>query len=198
MLASEALAMVALALLCGAVLALLFKELAAVAFDPVFGAAAGLPVTRLDGVIALLSLATVVVGLRVVGLVLIVALLVIPPAARPLLERPAAGRVGVSAAIGAASAFLGAAVSAVAPDVPDRRHDRGRRAGALRSARCWGRREASSGAPAASAPSSRDAGVTLFLQIDFPALLAASLAALACSLVGNFLVLTRRAMVSDA
>lgn len=40
--------------------------------------------------------------------------------------------------------------------------------------------------------------MTTFLQIDFPALLAASLAALACSLVGNFLVLTRRAMVSDA
>ncbi|HEY7385739.1 MAG TPA: metal ABC transporter permease [Beijerinckiaceae bacterium] len=37
-----------------------------------------------------------------------------------------------------------------------------------------------------------------FLQIDFAALLAATLAALSCALVGNFLVLTRRAMVSDA
>jgi manganese/zinc/iron transport system permease protein len=36
------------------------------------------------------------------------------------------------------------------------------------------------------------------LQIDLPALLGASLAALSCALVGNFLVLTRRAMVSDA
>jgi manganese/zinc/iron transport system permease protein len=40
--------------------------------------------------------------------------------------------------------------------------------------------------------------VTAFLQLDFPALLGASLAALSCALVGNFLVLTRRAMVSDA
>ena len=40
--------------------------------------------------------------------------------------------------------------------------------------------------------------MTSFLQIDFPGLLAASLAALSCSLVGNFLVLTRRAMLSDA
>jgi manganese/zinc/iron transport system permease protein len=40
--------------------------------------------------------------------------------------------------------------------------------------------------------------MTTFLQIDFAALLAATLAALACALVGNFLVLTRRAMVSDA
>jgi manganese/zinc/iron transport system permease protein len=40
--------------------------------------------------------------------------------------------------------------------------------------------------------------MTTFLQIDFAALLAATLAALSCALVGNFLVLTRRAMVSDA
>ncbi|MHB2169427.1 metal ABC transporter permease [Alsobacter sp. R-9] len=40
--------------------------------------------------------------------------------------------------------------------------------------------------------------MTAFLQIDFPALLGASLAALACGLVGNLLVLTRRAMFSDA
>lgn len=40
--------------------------------------------------------------------------------------------------------------------------------------------------------------MTAFLQLDLPALVAASLAALSCALVGNFLVLTRRAMVSDA
>ena len=40
--------------------------------------------------------------------------------------------------------------------------------------------------------------MTTFLQIDFAALLAATLAALSCALVGNFLVLTRGAMVSDA
>lgn len=40
--------------------------------------------------------------------------------------------------------------------------------------------------------------MTAFLQLDLPALAGASLAALACTLVGNFLILTRRAMVSDA
>lgn len=118
MLASEAYAMAALALIGGVILTLLFKELGAVAFDPVFAAAAGLPVTRLDGVIALLSLATVVVGLRVVGLVLIVAMLVIPPAAARFWSDRLSVVVGVSALIGAVSAFLGAAISAVAPDVP--------------------------------------------------------------------------------
>jgi manganese/zinc/iron transport system permease protein len=118
MLASEAYAMAALATAVGLVLALLFKELGAVAFDPPFATAAGLPVARLDGVVALLSLATVVVGLRVVGLVLIVALLVIPPAAARFWSDRLSVVVCVSALIGAASAFLGAAISAVAPDVP--------------------------------------------------------------------------------
>ncbi len=40
--------------------------------------------------------------------------------------------------------------------------------------------------------------MTTFLQIDLPALLGALLAALVCALVGNLLVLTRRAMFSDA
>ncbi len=40
--------------------------------------------------------------------------------------------------------------------------------------------------------------MTTFLQIDFPALLGALLAALVCALVGNLLVLTRRAMFTDA
>lgn len=37
-----------------------------------------------------------------------------------------------------------------------------------------------------------------FMQLDFPALLGGSLAAIACSLVGNYLVLTQRAMFTDA
>jgi manganese/zinc/iron transport system permease protein len=40
--------------------------------------------------------------------------------------------------------------------------------------------------------------MTPFLQIDLPPLAAATLAALSCALVGNFLVLTRRAMFTDA
>jgi manganese/zinc/iron transport system permease protein len=37
-----------------------------------------------------------------------------------------------------------------------------------------------------------------FLQIDLPALLAGTLAALVCTLIGNFLVLTRQSMLGDA
>src|SRR5918998_442783 len=108
----------ALALAVLLVILLLFKELSSAAFDPSFAVASGLPLARLDAVVALLSLATVVVGLRVVGLVLIVALLIIPPAAARFWSDRIGVVVLVSSLIGAASAYLGAAVSAVAPDVP--------------------------------------------------------------------------------
>jgi manganese/zinc/iron transport system permease protein len=40
--------------------------------------------------------------------------------------------------------------------------------------------------------------MTAFLQIDLPALLTGTLAALVCALIGNFLVLTRQSMLGDA
>jgi manganese/zinc/iron transport system permease protein len=118
MLEREAYVMGALALAVVIVLLLVFKELSAAAFDPAFALASGLPLARLDGVVALLSLATVVVGLRVVGLVLVVALLIIPPAAARFWSDRIGVVVAVSSVIGAASAYTGAAISAYAPDVP--------------------------------------------------------------------------------
>jgi manganese/zinc/iron transport system permease protein len=118
MLEREAYVMVALALFVAAIVLILLKELSAAAFDPAFATASGLPLVRLDAVVALLSLATVVVGLRVVGLVLIVALLIIPPAAARFWSNHVGVVVAVSSLIGAASAYVGAAISAVAPDVP--------------------------------------------------------------------------------
>ncbi len=40
--------------------------------------------------------------------------------------------------------------------------------------------------------------MTSFLQIDLPAMLTGTLAALVCALIGNFLVLTRQSMLGDA
>ena len=92
--------------------------MAPASFDLFFAVASGLPLARLHAVVPLLSLATVVCGLRVVGLVLIVALLIIPPAAARFWSDRVGVVVAVSSLIGAASAYFGAAISAVAPDVP--------------------------------------------------------------------------------
>ncbi len=40
--------------------------------------------------------------------------------------------------------------------------------------------------------------MTEFLQIDFPAMLTGTLAAIVCALIGNFLILTRQSMLGDA
>ena len=63
-------------------------------------------------------LAVVVIGLRIVGLILIVALLVIPPAAARFWTNHAGPMTIIAAAFGAASAYLGAALSAVHPHMP--------------------------------------------------------------------------------
>ena len=72
----------------------------------------------LDLAVLALVLAVVVIGLRVVGLVLIVALIVIPPAAARFWSDHAGRMTIISAVIGAASAYFGAAISAVKPDTP--------------------------------------------------------------------------------
>lgn len=89
-----------------------FRALKTALFDPDFAAAAGLPVRLLDlGMTALLVIA-VVVGVRMVGAILMVAMLISPAvAARQLTDRlarllPLAGLIG--AAVGVAGALLSA------------------------------------------------------------------------------------------
>jgi manganese/zinc/iron transport system permease protein len=62
-------------------LALLWKELKLLAFDPDYAATLGLPVGRLDLLLTSLTVIAVVIGLKAVGVVLMTALLVAPAAA---------------------------------------------------------------------------------------------------------------------
>ena len=118
MLEAEAWLTAGIAALTIAVLASVLKELAAVAFDADFAAASGLPVARLDGLVALLALAVIVIGLRFVGLILIVALLIIPAAAARFWSDRLGAVVALSGLIGAGSAYIAAAYSAVEPHTP--------------------------------------------------------------------------------
>ncbi|MHB2169426.1 metal ABC transporter permease [Alsobacter sp. R-9] len=118
MLASEAILIGALALLVIVILRLALDWLAIVAFDPVFARASGVPVVALDRLVTVLSLACVVIGLRVVGLVLVVAMLIIPPAAARFWSNRLGVVVTLSGLFGAAAAYGGAAVSAVVPNTP--------------------------------------------------------------------------------
>ncbi len=118
MLPGEAQAMAGLALLVLVTIALVLKELSAVAFDPDFAATTGLPVARLDALVALVCAVVVVAALPIAGFVLAVALVVIPPAAARFWTDRAGAVVAIAAAIGTVSALSGAAASAVLPDTP--------------------------------------------------------------------------------
>jgi manganese/zinc/iron transport system permease protein len=95
-----------------------FKELALLCFDEAFACAAGWPVRLLDITLMALIVLITVVGLQAVGLLLVVALLVIPPAGARFWSDRLGVMTFVSAAIGLLSAAVGVGASAVFPRLP--------------------------------------------------------------------------------
>ena len=100
-------ALTTLAVLVLAVVALLWKELLYSTFDPLGAAAAGLPVARLDYVLLAVIALTIVVSLQAVGIILVVAMLVTPPAIGQLLATSFARLVAIAVAVGVVAPVLG-------------------------------------------------------------------------------------------
>ena len=98
---------------------LLFKRpMTLVAFDAAFASANGYPVRLIDLGIMLLVLAVTIVGLKIVGLILIVALLIIPPATARLWSNQVSHLIWLAALFGGIAGFVGSAISATAPALP--------------------------------------------------------------------------------
>lgn len=98
--------------------ALLFKELAAVSFDEAHARLSGIPARGVDRVLSALTVATVVAGMQVVGVVLVVALLLAPAAAARQLARSSAGMAWTAGGLGALAGAAGVAVSGAMADIP--------------------------------------------------------------------------------
>jgi manganese/zinc/iron transport system permease protein len=97
---------------------LLGRGFAAVAFNERFARTTGLPVRGLDAALgALLALVTLA-GLQAVGMLLVVALLVAPAAAARLWVTRVPAMAALAGALGAASGYVGAALSATVPNAP--------------------------------------------------------------------------------
>ena len=94
------------------------RPMTLVSFDPEYAAARGMNLARIDLIMMGLVLGVTVVGLKIVGLIMIVALLIIPAVtARFWSER--ADRVVLYAGLfGGLAAWIGAALSASAPNLP--------------------------------------------------------------------------------
>ncbi|MDA0576834.1 MAG: metal ABC transporter permease, partial [Verrucomicrobia bacterium] len=88
--------------------ATLFKEFTLLCFDAEYAAAGGWPVARLDIILMALVVFVTVIGLQAVGLILMIALLVIPPAAARFWTHRFRNMVWLSAVIGAVSGLVGA------------------------------------------------------------------------------------------
>jgi manganese/zinc/iron transport system permease protein len=97
---------------------LFFKELKLLCFDPDFAGSRGMPVGLFDALLMTLVVLVTIVGLQAVGLVLIVALLVIPAAAARFWTESMAKLAVIAAALGLAGGVLGAGASALFPRLP--------------------------------------------------------------------------------
>lgn len=92
--------------------ALFFKEFRLLCFDTGFASGTGYPVLRLDILLMTLVVLVTVIGLQAVGLILVVSLLVIPPAAARFWTDDFAATALISGCIGVASTVVGSLLSA--------------------------------------------------------------------------------------
>lgn len=95
-----------------ALVALLWKELKLVTFDPGFARVSGLPVPALDALLTGMIALAIVVGLQMVGVVLMAAMIIAPAAAARQWVRGLLGMVTLAALIGLVSGVFGAVLSA--------------------------------------------------------------------------------------
>ena len=102
-----------LGLLIVGVIGLTWRALFAVVLDEQSARVAGLPVDRLNLLLAALAAVTVVAGMRVVGVLLVAALMVLPVGAANRIGRSFRGTMLVASLIGGASAMIGLAVARV-------------------------------------------------------------------------------------
>jgi manganese/zinc/iron transport system permease protein len=98
--------------------ALLSKEFALVSFNDAFAEVDGWPVSRIDLLMMALVVMVTVAGLQAVGLILVVAMLIVPAVAARFWTDRLWVFIVLAAGIGGLSGYLGATVSALLPRKP--------------------------------------------------------------------------------
>jgi manganese/zinc/iron transport system permease protein len=100
------------------VVLLFFKEFTLVAFDKTFAQTSGLPVRCLELLLTILTVLAIVVGIRTVGILLMSAMLITPPAAARFWTHHLSKMVLLAAVFGMISGLVGSFVSYTAPAMP--------------------------------------------------------------------------------
>ncbi|MEM7462562.1 MAG: metal ABC transporter permease [Pseudomonadota bacterium] len=97
---------------------ILRRPMTLAAFDPEYATSTGQNVYRTDLATMGLVMAVTVIGLKIVGLILIVALLIIPAVTARFFSERAEHVVILAGVFGGAAGYIGSAISASAPDLP--------------------------------------------------------------------------------
>lgn len=118
MLFSDALLIAVTALVAAVASILFFKEFSLVCFDADYGSTQGWPVARLDFLMMALVVLVTVIGLQAVGLILVVALLIIPAATARFWTFRLRTMLWLSGLFGALSGFTGSGISALMANLP--------------------------------------------------------------------------------
>lgn len=106
------------AVLAGIVILAMRRRFTLACFDPTFAATTGIDVRRTDLLMVAVLTLVVVIGLQVAGLVLVVALAIIPPVAARFWTDRIGTMTLLAAAFGAVAGHGGAAISASGPALP--------------------------------------------------------------------------------
>ncbi|MDF1743967.1 MAG: metal ABC transporter permease [Gimesia sp.] len=118
MVASDAWLIGCAGLSCMLISILLNKELTLLCFDEGFSVSRGFPVVLLDMTLMGLVVVVTIIGLQAVGLILMISLLVIPPAAARFWTEKIVNMTMVAIILGALSGMIGSAMSAIFPNLP--------------------------------------------------------------------------------
>lgn len=118
MVASDARLIGIAGLSCVLISILMFKELTLLCFDEGFAISRGFPVVFLDMMLMGLVVIVTIIGLQAVGLILMISLLVIPPAAARFWTEKMMNLTFVAIVLGALSGMIGSAMSAIFPNLP--------------------------------------------------------------------------------
>lgn len=110
--------MTILSLLSAVIVLLFFKEFTLVAFDKNFAYAIGIPVQRLELLLTSLTVLSIVVGIRAVGIVLIAAMLITPAATALFWTHHLPTMIGLAAALSMLAGLIGVFISYLAPAMP--------------------------------------------------------------------------------
>lgn len=105
-------------LIVGILIFLNRRNFTLICFDPEFAAVTGLNTYRIDLLMMGLLLAITVIGLKVAGVILIVALTIIPPVTARFWTDRSQNMVLISAVLGGISAYVGTAISSLDYGMP--------------------------------------------------------------------------------